>query len=155
MNANLSKSNSAPAIYRTGYTVYERVGRVSDMVAPWPMTRFQAKKRLARLQRRGRAELSLYRCESYAPPGKRVVTALLDKSRAEIAAALKRHYFSLNTADRSNFEAFLQRMIRSAESGDDPELSALCARSNAGEISWSELYALAAGSTTERGRHDG
>ncbi len=55
------------AVYRSGYTVYERIGRVSDMVAPWPMTRLQAKKHKARLERQGRHSLSLYRCESFIP----------------------------------------------------------------------------------------
>lgn len=52
-------------VCRSGYTVYERVGRVSNIVAPWPMTRFQAKKRKAKLERRGRHSVSLYRCESF------------------------------------------------------------------------------------------
>ena len=63
------------AVYRSGYTVYERVGRVSDMVAPWPMTRFQAKKHKARLERRGRHSVSLYRCESFIPLSQPVANA--------------------------------------------------------------------------------
>lgn len=144
------------AVHRSGYTVYEKDGRFSNMVGSWPMSRFQAKKCLARLRRRGRAELSLYRCESYVRPKKRVINLFLEKSRVEIAILMERHYQGLNPADRVNFAAFMERMARSAEvEGGDPELTALCVRSNAGEISWSELYALAAGSTSERGRHDG
>lgn len=68
------------AVYRSGYTVYERVGRVSNMVAPWPMTRFQAKKHKARLERRGRHSISLYRCESLVPQSTSVAKALAFKT---------------------------------------------------------------------------
>ena len=63
------------AVYRSGYTVYERVGCVSNMVAPWPMTRFQAKKHKAKLERRGRSSLSLYRGESLIPLSQPMVNA--------------------------------------------------------------------------------
>lgn len=66
--AVLAKSTDSQGIYRRGYAVLERRGRLTDFATAWPITRFQARKAKARLERRGHTSLSLYYFESFVPP---------------------------------------------------------------------------------------
>lgn len=47
--------------YLQGYAVVQTRGNRSDFVSAWPLSRYQAKKRLQRLLRRGESGLWLYR----------------------------------------------------------------------------------------------